>query len=95
MTPEQTVDIARQAVWVMLKIGAPTLLVALIVGTAISLIQALTQLQETTLSFLPKLMAVLLVFVLTGPFVLTTLKDFTRELYGEVGRMGDPSRPPG
>jgi flagellar biosynthetic protein FliQ len=90
VSPEQAVDIATQAVWVMLKIGAPTMLVALVVGVAVSLVQALTQVQEATLSFVPKLVAILLTFVLTAPFALLTLEDMTRELYGSITRIGAP-----
>jgi flagellar biosynthetic protein FliQ len=90
MTPDQVTDIARQAVWVMLKIGAPSMLVALVVGAGISLFQALTQIQEATLSFVPKLVAILLTFVLTTPFVLVTLREFTRELFGQIVRLGNP-----
>ena len=90
MSPEQATDIAREAVWVTLQVGAPTLLVALAVGVAISLVQALTQVQEATLSFLPKLVAILVTFVLTAPFVLVTLQDFTRGLYGRIAQPGGP-----
>ena len=90
MTPEQVIDIARAGIWVMIKIGAPTMIVALLVGVAISLVQALTSIQEFTLSFVPKLVAVLLTFALTTPFVLVTLKDFTRELYGQIVQVGAP-----
>ena len=59
MTPEAVLELARQTVWVMLAVGAPALLAALVVGVLISLLQALTQIQENTLSFLPKLVAIL------------------------------------
>lgn len=88
MTPEQVVEIARQAVWVMLKVGAPTMLVALAVGVAVSLFQALTQIQEATLSFVPKLITILLTFVLTAPYILVTLRDFTQELFARAAMLG-------
>lgn len=88
MTPEQAIDVATMAIWAMLKVGAPTMLVALLVGVTISLVQALTQVQEATLSFVPKLVAILLTFILTAPFALLTLKDMTRELYGSIVRIG-------
>ncbi|HRY24814.1 MAG TPA: flagellar biosynthetic protein FliQ, partial [Geminicoccaceae bacterium] len=50
-------DVARQAIWVMLKVGAPMMLVALVVGLCVSLLQALTQIQEMTLTFVPKILA--------------------------------------
>ena len=87
MSAEQVTEIARHAVWVMLVTGAPTMLVALAVGVAVSLVQALTQIQEATLSFVPKLAAILLTFVLTAPFILATLRDFTRELFGHIVAM--------
>ena len=66
------------------------MLVALVVGAGISLFQALTQIQEATLSFVPKLVAILLTFVLITPFVLVTLREFTRELFGQIVRLGNP-----
>ena len=68
--------------------GAPALLAALVVGVLISLLQALTQIQENTLSFLPKLVAILLAQLLTLPFAFTMLGDFTRSLFGRIARHG-------
>ena len=58
MTPQLVLDVAREAIWVMIKIGAPTMRVALVVGLAVSLLQALTQVQEATLAFVPKVLAI-------------------------------------
>jgi flagellar biosynthetic protein FliQ len=88
LTPEAVLDLGRQAIWVMLEVGAPSLLTALSVGVLISLLQALTQIQESTLSFLPKLVAILGVLALTLPFALTVLGDFTRGLCGRIAAMG-------
>ena len=90
MTPEAVVELARQSVWLMLVIAAPPLLAALVVGVAISILQALTQIQESTLSFLPKLLAILAAQVLTLPFALAHLGDFTRLLLGRVAALGGP-----
>jgi flagellar biosynthetic protein FliQ len=90
MTQEAVVDLARQSVWVMLEIGAPTLLAALLVGVLISLFQALTQVQEATLSFLPKLVAILMAQLLTLPFAVTVLGDFTRGLFARIAALGAP-----
>jgi flagellar biosynthesis protein FliQ len=87
MTEASLLGVAREAVWVMLALGAPSLLAALVVGVAISLLQALTQVQETTLSFVPKLLAILLAQLLTLPFALTVLGDFTRGLFGRIAGM--------
>jgi flagellar biosynthesis protein FliQ len=88
MTAENVVELSRQAIWVMLEVGAPALLAALVVGVLVSLVQALTQVQETTLSFLPKLLAILVAQLLTLPFALTVLGDFTRLLFGRIAGMG-------
>jgi flagellar biosynthesis protein FliQ len=88
MTAENVVELSRQAIWVMLEVGAPALLAALVVGVLVSLVQALTQVQETTLSFLPKLLAILVAQLLTLPFALTVLGDFTRLLFGRIAAMG-------
>lgn len=88
MTPEQVIDIGREAIWIMVKIGAPSMVAALVVGVLISLVQALTQIQESTLSFLPKLGAMILIIVLTMPFTITVLGDFTRDLYQQIAGVG-------
>jgi flagellar biosynthetic protein FliQ len=88
MTAESVVELSRQAIWVMLEVGAPALLAALVVGVLVSLFQALTQVQETALSFLPKLLAILVAQLLTLPFALTVLGDFTRLLFGRIAGMG-------
>jgi flagellar biosynthetic protein FliQ len=90
MTPESVLALARESLWVAIAVGAPALLAALAVGVAISLVQALTQIQENTLSFLPKLVAILLVQLLTLPFALTMLGDFTRTLFGRIAGLGVP-----
>ncbi|MFO1071756.1 MAG: flagellar biosynthesis protein FliQ [Geminicoccaceae bacterium] len=90
MTAEAVIELARQAVWLMLVIAAPSLVAALIVGVAISILQALTQIQESTLSFLPKLLAILAAQMLTLPYALGHLGDFTRLLLGRVAAFGGP-----
>jgi flagellar biosynthesis protein FliQ len=81
-------DIARETVFVTLKLGAPILLLALVAGVAISLLQALTQMQEMTLSFVPKILAILLSLIIFLPFMLTTLMDFTHELMDRIASGG-------
>lgn len=90
MTPEQVIDVGREAVWVMIRLGAPSMLAALAVGVVISLLQALTQVQESTLSFLPKFVAMLAVLVLTMPFSFAVLGDFTRALMARIVAGGSP-----
>jgi len=73
----EVLDVSRDAVIVILKIGVPVMLVALIVGLVVSLFQALTQIQEMTLSFIPKMIAIFLSLLLLMPFMLSTLTTFT------------------
>ena len=79
MTPETVMTLAHQAMYVALLLAAPLLLVALIVGLAISLFQAATQINETTLSFIPKLLAIAVTLVIAGPWMLTTILDYMRQ----------------
>ncbi|MBL0930049.1 MAG: flagellar biosynthesis protein FliQ [Alphaproteobacteria bacterium] len=88
MNAADVLGISREAVWVMLKIAAPLMLTALVVGLIISLFQALTQLQEQTLTFVPKILILLAVFVLTIPFMSNTLIEFTRELMAKAVGIG-------
>ena len=84
MTPVDAVDIAREAIIVALMLGAPIMLVSLGVGLAISLVQALTQIQEMTLSFVPKIFVIFLTVLLFLPFMLSTLTGFTHEMVGRI-----------
>lgn len=88
MNAADVLEVSRESVWVMLKIAAPLMLTALIVGLIISLFQALTQLQEQTLTFVPKILILLAVFVLTIPFMSNTLIEFTRELMAKAVGIG-------
>jgi flagellar biosynthetic protein FliQ len=88
MNATDVLEISRDAIWVMLKISAPLMMVALVVGLAISLVQALTQIQEQTLTFVPKILLLFVVFVLTIPFMSTTLVEFTRELMAKAVGIG-------
>jgi flagellar biosynthesis protein FliQ len=88
MSAEQVLDIAREAIFVLIKLGAPIMLVALLVGLAISLLQALTQMQEMTLSFVPKILAIFLTTVLVLPFMIATLVGFGEELFQRIAMLG-------
>ena len=78
MTPEMIVTLARQAFEVMIMVAAPLLLVTLAVGLLVSIFQAATQINEATLSFIPKLIAILVTLVVAGPWMLATLSDYFR-----------------
>lgn len=84
MNANEVLEIAREAVIVLLKLGAPIMLVALGVGLTISLIQALTQIQEMTLSFVPKILVIFLSLLVFLPFMLDTLTIFTQRLADKI-----------
>ena len=69
MNGPEVLDIARQAIWVMLEASAPMMIVALLVGLAIALLQALTQVQEMTLVFVPKIVAIFITLLIALPFM--------------------------
>lgn len=80
MTEAELIDVAREGMIVMLKISAPALLAGLAVGLVISLFQAVTQIQETTLTFVPKIIAVFVTLLIALPFMLHTLMEFMRSV---------------
>lgn len=88
MTADQVLDVAREALVVLLKLGAPIMLVALVVGVAVALLQALTQMQEMTLSFVPKILAIFVTTLLTLPFMIATLVGFGEELFRRIAGLG-------
>ncbi len=77
-------EVSRQAVWVMLKVGAPVMFVALLVGLVVSLLQALTQIQEMTLTFVPKVVAIVVTLIVATPFMLATLSEFTHDVFARI-----------
>ncbi len=80
MTPTMVIDIGRQAVEVTLMMATPLFLAALLTGLAVSIFQAATQINEMTLSFVPKLVAIFLAMVVGGPWMLTLITDFATRL---------------
>ncbi|MDT0618256.1 MULTISPECIES: flagellar biosynthesis protein FliQ [Spectribacter] len=80
MSPDEVIEFGRGALTLALLIGAPLLITALVVGLIIGVFQAATQINEMTLSFIPKLLAMAAVLVATGPWMLRVLVDYTREL---------------
>lgn len=73
MSPTDVVDVVREAIWVLLAVAAPVMLVALGVGLVIALIQALTQIQEMTLVFVPKILAIFLSLIIFMPFMISSM----------------------
>ena len=84
MTPEGVITIAQQAIEVMILLSAPLLLAALITGLIVSIFQAATQINEMTLSFIPKLLVMFLVAVIAGPWMLTVISDYTKRLFFSI-----------
>ena len=85
MTPEMVVDIGRQAVYTMLIVSAPMLGFALMVGLGVSILQAVTQINEMTLTFVPKIIAVTVALVVFLPWIIKMLVGFTSHMYGLIG----------
>jgi len=84
MTPEMVVTISRDAVWTMLLVSAPMLLSGLIIGLVISILQAVTQVHEMTLTFIPKIAVVAISLIIFLPWIMNLLVDFTVRLYGMI-----------
>jgi flagellar biosynthetic protein FliQ len=87
MTPESVMALGSQAIHVSLLLGAPLLLVALVVGLVISIFQAATQINEATLSFIPKLLGVFAVLVIAGPWMLGQIVDYMRTLFSSIPQL--------
>lgn len=81
MTPEQVIYIAEQGIWAVLLVSGPLLLLALVVGLVVSIFQATTQIQEQTLAFIPKIVAVLLGVVFFGPWMLGQMLSYASEVW--------------
>jgi flagellar biosynthesis protein FliQ len=84
MTPETVVNLVQQSLEVSILVSAPLLLTALVTGLIVSVFQAATQINEMTLSFIPKLLAIFAVMVLAGPWMLSVMVDFTRRLIESI-----------
>jgi flagellar biosynthesis protein FliQ len=87
MSPENVMDLAHKTLMVTSLISAPLLIIALITGLVIGMLQAATQINESTLSFIPKLLMLVLTLFVAGPWILRVLIDFTHELYASIPAM--------
>ncbi|BCV20824.1 flagellar biosynthesis protein FliQ [Moorella sp. Hama-1] len=87
MTQEFVIHLAREALTTALLLAAPALGLSLIVGVGISILQATTQIQEQTLTFVPKIVAVILGMLLLGSWMLNTLIQFTANIFGNLGAL--------
>jgi flagellar biosynthetic protein FliQ len=84
MTPESVMTIGRHAMEVTLMVAAPLLLVALVIGLVVSIFQAATQINESTLSFIPKLVGIFIALIVMGPWMLSVMLDYMREVFTNI-----------
>lgn len=87
MTPTTVVEIGRGALEVTLMISAPLFIAALVTGLIVSIFQAATQINEATLSFVPKLVVIFITLIVAGPWMLTMMTDYMRRLYESIPAM--------
>ncbi len=87
MTPETVMTIAQRALEMTLMLAAPLLLVALAVGLLVGIFQAATQINEMTLSFIPKLLAIAATLLIAGPWMLKMVVDYTRDLFQSLPQL--------
>ena len=88
MTPQMVISIGREALQVTLLVAAPMLGFGLLIGLVISIFQAVTQINEMTLTFVPKILAVALALLLFMPWIINTLTDFTRHMFALIPQLG-------
>lgn len=88
MTGVDVLDVAKDGIWVLIKVAGPVMLVALVVGLLISLFQALTQIQEMTLTFVPKILAIFIALFLFFPFMGETLGSFMQRIAERIISLG-------
>jgi len=88
MTPELVIYIGREAVYTVLLIAGPLLIGSILIGLTISIFQATTQIQEQTLTFVPKIVGVFIMIVVFGPWMLNILLAFTQNLFTIMARLG-------
>jgi flagellar biosynthetic protein FliQ len=84
MTQQMAIEICKGAIWTALTIAAPMLIVGLVVGVTVSILQSVTQIQEMTLTFIPKILAVVAVMILTLPWIMNVLLGFTGEMFSLI-----------
>lgn len=87
MLLSEALDVLQEAFLIIIKTGGPILIIALVVGLVVSIIQAATQIQEQTLSFVPKLVAIIMALILFGNFIMNTLMEFTEKVFQLIAGM--------
>jgi flagellar biosynthetic protein FliQ len=87
MSPDSVMSLGRHAMEVTLLVSAPLLLVALAIGLIVSIFQAATQINETTLSFIPKLVGIFVTLIVAGPWMLAIMTDYMRQMFTSIATM--------
>jgi flagellar biosynthesis protein FliQ len=90
MDQNTVIDLTMRTLELSLKLALPLLLAGLVVGLIVSVFQAVTQIQEMTLSFIPKILAMIAVLVIAGPWMLGELTSYTNDLYGSIPQLVGP-----
>jgi flagellar biosynthetic protein FliQ len=88
MNAVEVISISRDAIWTLLKVGAPVMLIALIIGLGVSLFQALTQIKEMTLAFVPKIIVIFVSVLVLLPFMLASLNGFMEQIVDKIVALG-------
>ena len=88
MDEASILEIGRSGIWVALQLAGPIMLAGLVIGLLIALFQALTTIQEMTLTFVPKILVIFAALIFFLPFMMTTLKKFTQQLYSLIVTLG-------
>ena len=81
MTPQTVIDLGVEAIMVAMKVAAPALIATMVIGLVVSILQAATQINEQTMSFIPKILAMTAAMIFTGPWILQTMIFFTRTIF--------------
>lgn len=84
MTEQTVIDIGAKTIWVAMKVASPALFATLIAGLVISVIQAATQINEQTLSFIPKIIVMTVAIIVCGPWIIQTMMGFTTDLFHSI-----------
>ncbi len=85
MTEEAVLDIASEALWTVIIVAAPLLLISLVVGLIVSIFQAVTSIQEQTLTFIPKILSIFIAIMIFGSFIINTIVEFMERLWSSFG----------
>lgn len=85
MSTGDVIEISAQAIWLIIKCSAPMLLSSLVIGLIISIFQTVTSIQEQTLTFVPKLITIMIVLLICGDWILTNISSFIQDLYSRFG----------